>query len=210
MIIAWPIMQKIPEHYHGGDTVIISTVARTKEPWCQLSPFVLGPCTLYEHNGIMLISKNMENAWQYAKVYEQHTQSIKRWPYTATPSAEYWKWAKEGWRNPKAVRYPMGRRAKPEFSWWNGSKLNYVNARKKIYVPLYAEAVQKTDAFKRLRSLAGTQEKILLLDYDAYDNESIGKSMTEVLNDPKKKMGHAFVLKMLLEHDEALNQCAMR
>lgn len=125
----------------------------------RLSPFFLGPVPLYDG----LVAKNVENAWQYSKVpplegqcwscdgltltrrthvsvvqvYKQHTD-----PVTGEPTAEYWAWAKEGWANPKPVRFPMGRGAKPEYSYWEGKKYGYVAARKKIYCPLYASLVR--------------------------------------------------------------------
>lgn len=71
----------------------------------------------------------MENAWQYAKVYKQHT-------HNGAPTSDYWDWARAGWSNPSAVRFPMGRGAKPEYSLWDGQRLGYIEARKKIYAPL--------------------------------------------------------------------------
>jgi hypothetical protein len=35
----------------------------------------------------------------------------------------------------------MGRGAKPEYSLWDGERLDYIEARKRIYAPLYARAV---------------------------------------------------------------------
>ncbi len=194
----------------GKNDVVVSTVARAGELWSNLSPFILGPCDLYRSDGRMLRSKNMENAWQYAKVYEQHTKGLDRWPYTAIPSPEYWKWAKAGWMNPKAARYPMGKGVKPCFSWWKGKPLNYINARKAIYGPLYAEQVLQTQAWENLYSLYFKKKTLILLDYDAYDHHELGMSLTDVLNDPKRKMGHAFVLAMLLTDDPALEQMELR
>jgi hypothetical protein len=68
-------------------------------------------------------------------VYTVHTTAA------GSPSAQYWDWAKEGWANQKAERFPMGRGAKPEFSLWDGERLGYIDARKRIYAPLYARAV---------------------------------------------------------------------
>jgi len=42
------------------------------------------------------------NAW--LQVYKHHVD-----PATGEPTAEYWAWAEEGWANPRAVRFPMGR-----------------------------------------------------------------------------------------------------
>lgn len=175
-------------------TKVVSTVAKN----CRdLSPFCLGPCKLY-HN---YTSKNMENAWQFAKVYPEHYSGFGR------PTAAYWSWARRGWEDTKAHRYPMGKGRKPVGSWWDGELLDYITARKNIYAPLYAEQVVKTDTYHNLKR--GIKEKkwhtLILLDYDAYNHHHLRMSLTDVLNNPEKKMGHAFVLSMLLKNDEALN-----
>ncbi len=63
--------------------------------------------------------------------------------------------------------------AKPEFSLWNGEKLDYVAARKRIYAPLYAAAVVRTEAFYRLWQLARIERELCLWDYDGYDHLSM-------------------------------------
>src|ERR1700678_425651 len=112
----------------------INTTSRAKDYiWTQLSPFHLGPVKLWGGNW----SVNMENAWQYSKVYAEHLdkdgERTKRWI----------KWAIAGWENPKAIRYPMGRGAKPEYSFWDGEHYSYTQARAKIYIPLYAKLVRR-------------------------------------------------------------------
>ena len=85
------------------------------------------------------------------------------------------------------------------YSFWDGNKLSYINARKKIYAPLYSEAVEKTDAFKKLKEMHESGEEIWLWDFDGYDFRKKNMTYEEVLNNPKRKMGHAFVLAMMLE-----------
>jgi hypothetical protein len=177
---------------------IVSTVSKSAGWQRGLSPFVLGPCKLYGK----YTSQNMENGWQYAKVYKE---CISR--KLGKIKKEYWTWAKEGWDNPKAVRYPMGKGRKPEFSLWDGQRLSYVEARKKIYIPLYFDAVEKTQAYKRLEHLYQTKKVLVLLDYDAYDHRKEKMTLTDVLENPHKKMGHAFVLAMMLTQDKALDRC---
>jgi hypothetical protein len=49
---------------------IVNTTSKAENDWQRdLSPFHLGPCELYDGH----VSKNMENAWQYSKVYKNHT-----------------------------------------------------------------------------------------------------------------------------------------
>lgn len=176
--------------------VIVNACSNSSTIWqSDLSPFKIGPCQLYDGR----TSKNMENAWQYSKVYPHHAN------FEGTPTDDYWKWAEEGWNNPRGVRYPMGKGAKPLHSWWNGVAYGYVNARKVIYGPLYMKAVQQTEGFKKLEELYQNHNSTLVLrDYDGYDHVELGMSLDSVVNLSTRKMGHAFVLAMLLLQDPAL------
>lgn len=185
VIVVGPRDKDIPK-----DVKVISTVSKSESKlWTQLSPFYLGPCRLWGGYS----SRTMENGWQYSKVYKVHDgKSINKWL----------KWAKAGWSNPRAVRYPMGKGAVPEYSFWNSMKLGYIEARAKIYIPLYARLVAKTEAFDKLKRLYKEQNEIWLWDYDGYDRRKTHSKLIDVLVNPKKKMGHAFVLAMMLEWGE--------
>ena len=171
------------------DSVLVYTVSRATDWNRGLSPFFLGPCKLY--GGYK--SLTVENAHQYCKVYKCHTDA------DGNPTGEYWKWAKAGWANPRAVRYPMGKGAKPEYALWDGVKLGYIEARKKIYIPIYYAAVKKSEAYKKLRELYQTEKAIYLWDFDGYDYERLGMTLKEVANNPNRSMGHAFILAKMLE-----------
>jgi hypothetical protein len=122
------------------------------------------------------------------------------------PTAEYWNWAQSGWSDPKAHRFPMGRGVKPLYSLWKGRKLGYIEARKEIYAPLYAEAVQKTDGFKALQKkyehLKAQGRPLVLLDHDGWDYLAQGATLHDAINSPSPIMGHAFVLAGLLEGND--------
>lgn len=180
---------------------VVSTVSHGSGWQRDLSPFVLGPCELYDG----LVSRNMENAWQFSKVYKEHLNGK-----TGEPRKSYWAWAKESWADQKAHRYPMGKGRAPIYSYWDGEKLGYIDARKRIYGPLYIEAVQQTEGWKQLQKRARDATRLILLDYDAYDHRALGMTLTDVLNNPERKMGHAFLLAMLLTKDKALNQLELR
>jgi hypothetical protein len=180
-----------PRKKHNGK--IINVTSRSSEDWSRgLSPFYLGPVKLYGE----FTALNVENAWQYTKVYEQHVQE------DGSPHPCYFEWARKGWNNPAAVRYPMGKGAKPQYSWWDGKKLSYVEARKAVYAPIYAGAVEHTDAFKQLKEIYEAGEDICLWDFDAYDHHALGMSYKDVLNCETRKMGHCFILGMLLENQK--------
>lgn len=168
---------------------IVNTTSKSTNWSKGLSPFYLKDIELY--GGYQ--AKNMENAWQFAKVYQHHVDS------EGNPTADYFHWAKEGWNSQWAFRYPMGKGAVPIYSLWDGDKLNYIEARKNIYLPLYAKAVVKTKAYQTLKTLYLDKGEVSLWDFDGYDYLSLGKSLQDVLYDPKRKMGHAFVLAMLLQ-----------
>lgn len=171
------------------DVFIINTTSRS-DNWSRgLSPFFCGPCNLYDG----YVSKNVENGWQNSKVHKEHVGT------DGNPTKEYFEWAKNGWNDHIAHRYPMGKGRKPEYSWWDGKKLDYIEARKKIYVPLYSNAVRKTSAFYQLEQLAATLNEVWLWDFDGYNHREKGMTFDDVLNDEGMKMGHAFVLFALLE-----------
>jgi hypothetical protein len=114
------------------------------------------------------------------------------------PTPEYFEWAKEGWANPKANRFPMGKGAKPEYSYFNGKKLGYMDARLQIYCPLYAQAILKTKEFQRLKELTEQFDEIVLCDPDAQDYLAAGKTLKDVLFDSSRALSHSVVLAMLL------------
>lgn len=169
--------------------LIINTTSRS-DNWSRgLSPFFLGPVDLYSSH----ISQNVENAWQFAKVYEYYTDQ------NGNPDERYFKWAKDGWADKRAHRYPMGKGVSPLYSYWDGEKLTYVEARKKIYIPLYSQAVKKTPAFAQLKKMSQGDIDLYLWDFDGYNHKACKLTLDQVINNPKRKMGHAFVLTMLLE-----------
>jgi len=147
----------------------------------------------------LLKSQNVENAWQYSKVYNQFVDNDQN------PTSEYFEWAKQGWNNSKAVRYPMGKGAIPLFSFWDGHKYSYVEARKKIYAPLYALAVERTLMFDLLQDMYKNDGEIWLWDFDSYDYEELGMTFEDVINCEDRKMGHSFVLAMMLENKRIWN-----
>lgn len=171
------------------DAVVVNTTSRSDNWGSGLSPFFLGPCELYDG----YTSKNVENCWKFSKVYGQHCED-------GEPTPAYFEWAKKGWNDIRAHRYPMGRGAIPEFSYWDGEKLSYVEARHKIYIPCYSKAVRDTDAFKKLTKLYNeTEGTLYLADFDSHSLNRENFEYADLWNNPKIKVGHAYVLAMMLE-----------
>jgi len=148
----------------------------------ELPPFVL----------VTPPAKRFENLWQFSKVYKEHLD------INGEPNEEWFEWRDKGWQDIKAHRYPMGKGAIPAYSFWYGRKLDYIEARKIIYASIYSQYVQKTNGFKRLEALYNTGKTIILRDYDAYDHIKLGMTLKDVINNPNRKCGHAFVLMMIL------------
>lgn len=109
--------------------------------------------------------------------------------------------------------------------------LNYVDARKLVYAKEYAKLIYNTDAYKWLKSLVDSGKKVALVDFDAFNYYSENamrnryknykdkckkdhieskvtlddflkiKTIQDVYNCSFLQVGHAFVIKMLLEGD---------
>lgn len=186
--------EKAPEDF----TVINTTSKDTGHLGKLLSPFYLSNIPLYEGQ----VAKNMENAWQFAKVYKEFADEDSK------PTQAYFEWAKKGWNDSYAHRYANGKENIPLYSYWKTlntetnvweeHKYDYVTARKNIYFPLYAKAVVKSAGFKELKDRLTNGEKIALWDFDGYDHAARNMSYEDVVNSSKYKCGHAFVLYGLL------------
>ena len=162
----------------------------SRGPFKDLSPFYLGPYTWMDGPARMTCQV-FENLWQYSKVYPQHTSNNH-------PTLEYYAWRDKGFASRRAERYPMGKGVKPLYSLWNGKRLDYVTARKVIYIPIYAELVLKTDSYRKLYNWVLQGYDIALRDFDGYDHVSQGMTLRDVMNTPKRSMGHGFVIYGLL------------
>lgn len=188
----------------GKEFVIVDCTSgnRDEEMIKGLSPFYLGPVECYDG----LKSETFERAWQCAKVYPWMADA------NGNPDERYfaWRdamWAKKGFENKIDIRFPAGKgnAKKCLYAWWkvNGEfrKLGYVEGRKAIYMPLYAKAVVKTEAYRRLVELRDSGKNLMLLDFDGYNPHHPKYNFTynDVVHCPLLKMGHGFVLAMLLE-----------
>ncbi len=167
-----------------------------------LSPFFIGPVECYDG----LKSETFERAWQCAKVYPWMVDS------DGNPNDRYfaWRdamWAERGFGNKIDIRFPAGKgnARKCLYAWWKIGgefrKLGYVAARKAIYMPLYAKAVVKSEAFRRLKEMLDSGKNLMLLDFDGYNihHPKYNFTYNDAIHCPILKMGHGFVLAMMLE-----------
>lgn len=179
---------------------IVLNVTSTGTTWVRdFSPMLLGPVKLYGGYG----SFNVENAWQYSKVYKEHLD-IDVTDGSRDVSYTYFNWAIHGWGDKRGQRYPMGKGAIPEFSIWDGEKLDYLEARKVIYEPLYRQAVYASGLFEGFVGFvweALRSGPVYIFDFDGYDHKALNMTYDDVLNNPNRKMGHGFVLAKMLEEE---------
>jgi len=173
------------------DPTAIDTTSHSPHDWSSgLSPFKLGPLSLYGNHTAQIF----ENAWQFAKLYPEHADS------QGEPTAAYWTWAERGWNSQRAYRYPLGKGPRPLCSLWDGQRLDYIAARKQIYLPLYQATVAHTPAYHQLEATYLRNGSITLFDFDGYDHASLNMTLADVLNCPTRICGHSFILAMMLTY----------
>ena len=171
-----------------------------------LSPFYIGPVECYDG----LQSQTFELAWQCAKVYPSKVDAA------GEPTERYFQWRDMNWGkvyprdfpNKNAIRHPERPDDKSSdclYSRWKVGgefqKLKYIPARKAIYIPLYAKAVVKTEAYRRLVELRDSGKNLMLIDFDGYNihHPKYNFTYNDAIHCNRLPMGHGFVLAMLLE-----------
>jgi hypothetical protein len=175
--------------------------------------------------------------WDYSA--EQHIDEEAK---QVLPS--YWEWRKRGMEVPFPIRYPVGyikdARASCRGALWNGqldptepfpvqfptSLLDYVSARKAIYVPLYEEYVKIQPQWKGLAERLASGENLLILEVDGPHEESLpyyidkysvaqdfitgdtvvasDKNLDIFLNDELHPYGHGYCLARTLLHSGSM------
>jgi hypothetical protein len=211
---------------------------------------VIGPYDLVNDDGVI-----MENFWQFSKVYDMVPATKKTYSrYDQTViwqhgkenhvkdgklTQEYYDWRKKGMECKYAIRYPVGftHRHKCKYALAyndNGTinelnQLDYVESRKKIYVPEYCRLVKKEKKFKELQDRLKNGENLLVIEVDGPHQESLDyykqkynmdndfiqdntmianeKNISIMLNDNKHAFGHGYCLTMaLLDKDILWNK----
>ncbi len=167
----------------------VNCTSRSTTKWKGLSPFVNRPISVYGD----LVAQNMENLWQFSKVYNPYLDEFDN------IRSEFYVWQRNGFSSKFAYRYPMGKGVKPEFLLWNnGQRLNYVEARIKVYFPKYKESVISTSIYTDLLVLYQSGANIAIRDFDVYRFDLMGMSFDEVKQNEARKCGHGFVLYEML------------
>ncbi|KAL9656933.1 hypothetical protein ABK040_007024 [Willaertia magna] len=201
-----------------GFTVINCCSTSNDKLYKQLSPMLLGPYE-YEMNidndypleEIKLLKKNknykpeiisiqnLENYWQFSKVWKEE-EELNPEINEMRPNKTFFNRRLEGWKDKKAHRW-VKKGEVPLYAWWHGRKLDYMQARREIYCPLYAEKVVHTEGFKKLQNLLKRGDNLLILGYDGYDYHAEGMTLNDCFNDVSRPFGHELVLCGLLTGD---------
>lgn len=175
--------KKILPAIEGWTTILVLSIG--SEYW-DLSPFFLK-----DEQGRL-----MENVWQFSKIY-QEIPSIneKKWSYPAEKHLdekgailpEYWRWRHRGMTFQKPIRYPVGwkHRHNVVATLCNPQDVDpskppsleimgYVEARRKLYVPLYTRLLKQKPRFQQLRERFLRGERMLIVEVDGPHLESLG------------------------------------
>lgn len=168
---------------------VLSLTAGT--PYGELSPYLM------KRNGII-----MENEWQFSKLYEaipsvnerEHRYSDNYWSWPGqvhvdrrkssklieciTP--EYFEWRRAGMECSFPVRYPVGYEYRHKCigcyfvnSSGKARILDYITSRKKLYIPLYLEIIEKLPLFHKLLSKVKSGTSITIVEVDGPHQESL-------------------------------------
>jgi len=168
----------------------INCTSRSPDRFVNLSPFIRRDVYCYDD----IYSKNIENAWQYSKVYSKYNNNGK-------PSSIWFtEFRDKGFNLEVANRYPLGRDNREDYYfYWNGDILDRREARYLIYIPLYSKYVGETEEYKELKHLYEKNTRIAIRDFDTYDigKRDIFKDIVDNINRP---LGHGFVLYLMLNN----------
>lgn len=196
------------------------------------------------------VGEQNQKTWSHEA--EAHALNYKKGkPLDVTKiTPEYWKWRSKGMNHKFPVRYPNGYAGKAkcigclwprsgnstsnildtlhdvENEYIEMDQLDYISARKRVYVPLYIALAKQTEEFAELQAMLQRGENLQIMDVDGpddtiYDDKlpfpyntmtkgthgvtsGVGSiEMTEenvkaLLNDPTQPFGHGYCLAVAL------------
>lgn len=158
------------------NAIVADVTSQAKDGLIKLSPF-------YPHGGIPIpFSEGMtatcvEAIWQGLKVFENNDVDVLLFKNDTMKNIK---------RSVRKNGRPLGHR-----KGVNGSELlDYIEARKQIYIPTYQWMLENkvSSIIERMKEASKTKT-IILLDYNT--NQDV--------NDPSKPLSHAFLIKAYIE-----------
>jgi len=183
-----------------------------------------------------------ENVWQFSKVYEKVPKSTQRysrydskiiWDHPAEThvkngklTPEYFKWREAGMNAIYPIRYPVGMQDRHTCLYSlvdpnePDKQLNYIEARKEIYLKEYVALVKEQPKFKELQRMLKKGINLLIIEVDGPHQESLAyyqkkygvdqsfieqdtmlatpENLDIMLNDEKHAFGHGYCLAIAL------------
>jgi len=166
----------------------------------QLMTCNLGPIPLkFKGDKTSADVKNVENIWQFSKVFAQDIGLNEK------PTPDWFAARLKGWADPKGYQRAKKKQVagvKPVFFFWGREdKLEFIEARKRIFCRVYAMLATRTAAYRKLVELIQKGTNVQILGLEGYDYVQEQRSLNQCLLDPERGFGPAFVLAGLLTKD---------
>ena len=193
--------------------VNINASSRGPTEWRVLSPFLLGPIRV---NRTDTLSDNYYwTNYKYkklhnCKIFENYWQGSKIYDIDFNVDGEilpnFFDRREKLFMSDKPKR-----RAVPKSNgfvvtaFYDGQIMDYIESRKKIYCPMYADLIRHTIAFKKLQKMLESGQNLLILGPDGRDIPITRKSLVRAVNDPNYIFGHELVICCLLMGFEVWN-----
>jgi len=216
--------KRIDPSFPGFESIVCLTKS---SPYGELGPYVLK-----DRKG-----RIMENIWQFSKAYKEVPAATQRysrfdktiiWNHPAEIhindkgklTKAYFNWRKKGMNAKHPIRYPVGMKYRHNCvcAYANDftKPLDYIESRKKIYLPLYRKLVTPQPKFAKLLKMLKHGKNLLIIEVDGPHQESLGyykkkynvsdkfiengtilvntDNMKIMLNDDKHPFGHGYCL----------------
>lgn len=160
-----------------------------------LSPFYLGP--VVDSSGMKALI--FENYWQYGKMWKTAGHINKY----GSPTEAWFKFRKNGYKSQIGKRRPLP--CKPYgfavSSYYKNKVYDYLESRKKIYVPVYKKLIISLPIIKKMKQLLKASTNIMILDNDGPPKDiypegiaMTAKNFRVMLKDPKHPFGHGYIV----------------
>ncbi|MDR9837015.1 MULTISPECIES: hypothetical protein [Herbaspirillum] len=165
-------------------------VSRQSKQWgSQLHPDNLQPARAI--SGIR--ARSLTNLWQYSQVYPAFFDQNE-----LMPIPEYFNWARQGFIAAKPDPAPCGKGALPLLTWWSDTAHSPRYAWRNIYIPEYADAAVRTEAFTQLQMASRARPIVIKTDRAFYCED--GELRIEELLEKDLLRDHGLVLAAMLQH----------
>ncbi len=145
----------------------------------------------------------------YPSRYQQGDPKYLWWKYTKTVKLTnpfnleaYLEWRDSLWSCPNPIRYPNGFANKHDASFsliidseGNHTQLDYIAARKELYVKEYIRLIKQTSQYTTLLNMLKAGKNIMICEVDVPDNiTTMTIELLEQLMNERKSFGHGLCL----------------